>query len=66
MYSRLLDVTSFVYADKILVLHFSGGVMSTVVTPSAVTPLVIALLTVYVIRLLLSLNHNVEPTEYTV
>ena len=52
-----------VYADKILVLHFSSGVMSTVVTPSAVTPLGISLLTVYVIRLLLSLNHNVEPTE---
>ena len=56
----------FVYGDKILVLHFSGSVMSTLVTPSTVTPLVIALLTVYVIRLLLSLNHIVEPTEYTV
>jgi len=62
IYSWLLDATVFVYANEIPMVQPCGSSTSTRVTQSPLAPLAMTLLTV--LHLPLSVNHNVEPTQY--
>jgi hypothetical protein len=61
----ITDVTTFLYADKIRMLHFCGSLTSTHVTPSPLAPLAMSLLTVYFVCLsIIMLNPLNAPCQY--
>jgi hypothetical protein len=55
IYSWLLDMITYVYADKIRIIHSCGCAKSTRVTQSPLSPLAMSFLTLYFVCLCLSI-----------